>query len=176
MLKKPATASRRKLWRLYGANDTLGFVTHCLSLLRKGVDLSDFFAGAESVYFEVIEQGLLLLKEKHGGFVYLAINPVYGNNVYKVGLTRKAADERRSSLKTSGVLGSFVLAGEWPCLDVAATEALCHKALAQYHVSGEFFQKDYQTLMSEIGCVLEKERALERELVDLCSPMPHPSN
>jgi hypothetical protein len=157
-MQRPLSShSRRKLLRHFNALEDLAFVSHCLDLIHRGVDLSPFFRDSEFLYVDALEHGLDEYIRQQTGWIYLAANPVYPRNVYKLGMTRKAALTRMHTLETAGVLGSYVLAGSWPTCDVERTESRCHQLLADVRVDGEFFHLDYHSLASAIGQVLTEE-------------------
>lgn len=157
-MRKLTVSSSRKLLRLFQDDDAQGFVNHCLDLILRGFDLGTFFEGGEEAFCDIVERGLALHTQAHSGFLYLAANPVYGVNVYKIGLTRKAPDERRGTLRTSGVLGEFILAAHWPSQDVARSEARAKAYFSSIRLaSSEFFHADYRTLMSGLESVLAQE-------------------
>jgi len=160
-MRKLSRPSLRKLNKCWSSQDSLSFVRQCLQLLRKGYDLDQFFNGAEEVFSEIVEEGLKALRRSQAGFIYLATNPLYGNNVYKIGLTRLTPDARMVSLQTAGVLGSFVLVEQWPSSDVDLTENRCHRLFSKKRIKGEFFHESYKVLIAGISEVIaEEHRAL----------------
>ena len=149
--------SRRKLLAHFNALEDEKFVAHCLDLIYRGVDLNPFFRDSEFLYVDAVEHGLDEYTRHQTGLIYLAANPVYARNIYKLGKTRKSGMARMNSLETAGVLGSFVLAGSWPTRDVDRTETRCHQLLAHVRIDGEFFHLDYHALASAINRVLIEE-------------------
>jgi hypothetical protein len=150
-------ASRRKLTRHFNALEDGIFVDHCLELIHRNVDLGPFFQGSEFLFVDAVDNGLDEHMQTQSGLIYLAANPVYPRNVYKLGKTRKSGMERMHSLETAGVLGSYTLAGSWPTRDVDRTETRCHQLLAHFRIDGEFFHLDYHALASAISRVLTEE-------------------
>ena len=149
--------SRKKLLKHFNALEDASFVDHCLELIHRGVDLAPFFNNAEFLYEDVIDAGTAEHVQEQSGFIYLAANPVYQANIYKLGKTRKSALARMRSLATAGVLGEYVLVGSWPTRDIDRTEARCHQLLSEIRIDGEFFHSDYQSLVSAILRVLREE-------------------
>jgi hypothetical protein len=149
--------SRRKLLKYFNALDDARFVDHCLELIYRGVDIGALVSDSEIVFVEAIDNGLDEHIRNHTGLIYLAANPVYQSNIFKIGKTRKSGIERMDTLKTAGVLGSFVLAGSWPSRDLDRTEVRCHQALADCRIDGEFFHVDYHSAAAAITRVLGEE-------------------
>lgn len=149
--------AQRRLYRCFETGDAAGFVDACLDLLRHNRPLASFFSGAEEVFADMVDVGLQHHIAHQSGFIYLATNPVYGVNVYKIGKTRKAPNERMLTLETSGVLGQFILAGAWPSRDLDRSERRCHHVLSTCRLEGEFFRGDYRELIPVLEGVLQEE-------------------
>lgn len=158
---------RQKLQRLSDNDDKLGFVKYALNLLHRGYNFAAFTRGAEEVYCDLVNSGLELLKSKHGGIVYLAANPVHATGVYKIGLTHKKAEERMGTLKTSGVLGSYIVAASWEAWDIDQAEAHCHAKFADRKIEGEFFQGHYSLFIQEISTIIQNQSKLVLELQNI---------
>lgn len=144
------------------------FAVACLKLARAGYVLADFFEqeGLLDIYQETLDLAMVTHQERRAGYLYLAVNPIYSQGLYKLGATRKTPEERRRSLTTSGIPGQFTFVKSWPVPDAFAAEAHCARTLSQRRIQREFYEGTYPELTAAIDGVVD----LEWRLAQLLSP------
>lgn len=163
---------QKRLQSLYfAATDESGlfhFAVTCLKFARAGYLLADFFEqeGLLDVYQETLDLAMSAHHARRAGYLYLAVNPIYSQGLYKVGATRKTPEERRRSLTTSGIPGQFTFVKSWFVPDAFAAEAHCAKTLTQRRIQREFYEGTYPELTAAIDGVVD----LEWRLAQLLSP------
>ena len=87
------------------------------------------------------------------GVVYIMRSSAHGNDIYKVGLTRRTAHERAAEIGSStGVPLSFEVLASWEVPDCGAVEKDVHKQLKQYRLSKrrEFFQTSLSSIVAAV--------------------------
>ena len=93
------------------------------------------------------------------GTIYIVRSPSHRKDVYKVGLTRRAADIRAKELtaETSTILPFEVLA-TWEVGDCATVESLIHERLSGWRINPrrEFFHIALQELRRLVDMVVSK--------------------
>lgn len=80
-------------------------------------------------------------------------------DLYKIGLTRRAAEARSSELSSAtGVPTAFGVLAQWQVGDCATVESEVHKRLARFRVSKrrEFFRVSLQTIVATINAVVRE--------------------
>lgn len=94
---------------------------------------------------------------KNPGFLYVMRSPAHPKEVFKVGLTRRSADERAAELSsTSGQPDKLFVMQEWPTGDCVLAERMVHERLASRRLTGsrEFFRAEYREIFQIIDEVL----------------------
>ena len=158
--------------RLYAKENPLtplALATYCMSMLYLDAGISSVIVDAVPAIGEMLEQGLQELITVHKGSVYLAANPVYPAQIYKIGYTRLAPQARMRSLGSAGVLGHFVLLKGWSSKLPVLTERKIHQTLQPYRAQGELYQAPYALLHEVIEAQLERESLLIHELFKIAS-------
>jgi hypothetical protein len=93
------------------------------------------------------------------GVVYIVSSPAYGADVYKVGLTRRNADQRAKELSSAtGVALPFGVVANWEVGDCAAVEKAVHHALNWCRLSSrrEFFYTKLSTIVEVVQQAIAK--------------------
>ena len=87
------------------------------------------------------------------GVVYIVRSASHGNDIYKVGLTRRSAEERAHELGTStGVPLPFGVLANWEVANCSLIEKEAHLRLKQYRVNKnrEFFRASLSTIVAAV--------------------------
>jgi hypothetical protein len=165
------TPSQQKRLRLQYFSATsregqLRFAQTCLTLVRRGYRLLDFFEQERLAdeYQEMLDEAMAAYISSKSGHLYLAVNPIYTSGLYKVGATRKTPEDRMRSLTTAGIPGKFTLVKSWAVPDAFAAEAHCARTLAQRQIQREFYEGPYPELTAAIDGVVAEEWRLARTL------------
>jgi hypothetical protein len=93
------------------------------------------------------------LKGDDPGVVYIVRSAAHGNDIYKVGLTRRSAKKRAQELGTStGVPLAFGVLASWQVANCSLVEKEVHLRLKQYRVNKnrEFFCVSLSTIVAAI--------------------------
>jgi|TARA_Y100000294_G_C8508367_1_gene317672 hypothetical protein len=95
------------------------------------------------------------------GIIYIARNPTYKEDIYKVGKTERTnlSENRMVELSNhEGIIGKFMPEGYLLVNDVNEAEKICHNELKEYRYQNnrEFFKLDIKTLTDKIRRVLSK--------------------
>ena len=95
------------------------------------------------------------------GIIYIARNPEYKEDIYKVGKTERTNLRLNRMIELSnheGVLGQFKTIGYLLVNDVNNAEKICHQDLTKfrYQNNREFFEINLQSLLKEIRISLSK--------------------
>ena len=96
-------------------------------------------------------------KGKDPGFIYVMRSAQHPPNVFKVGLTRRNAEERAFELsRGSGVPDRFHVMQRWNTSNCSLAEKKIHERLAHYRLNPdrEFFEVSYEEIFSVIHSVL----------------------
>jgi hypothetical protein len=106
-------------------------------------------------------EGLRKHFDNCAGTVYVVTNPVHVN-LYKVGQTQRAVDDRITSLNSAGVVGYFIPVADVQVQDRFAVEAAVHRLLksrddAQFHK--EFFSCTWDVAIN----ALHEQTSIEAE-------------
>lgn len=115
-------------------------------------------------WFEANNNELIIKKKSkeysgaNAGYIYIIRNPVMGQNIFKIGLTRNKVDERINQLSKTSVPDKFYKAQEWNVCDCVAAEKKIHELLNKQRVDPrrEFFEVDY-TIAVEVITKVCKE-------------------
>ncbi len=87
------------------------------------------------------------------GIVYIMRTPAHGNDLYKVGITRRTTHDRAAELGSStGVPLPFEVLASWKVSDCGAIEKDVHKQLKQYRLSKrrEFFRTTLSSIVAAV--------------------------
>jgi hypothetical protein len=90
------------------------------------------------------------------GIVYVLRTSSNGDDIYKVGLTRRTAEERGRELNTTGVALPFGVLANWRVGNCRKAEAEVHKRLAAYRLNPrrEFFRADLRVIIQAVQDVI----------------------
>ena len=96
------------------------------------------------------------------GIIYIAQNPEYKEEIYKIGKTERTNLPENRMLELSnheGVLGEFRVVGYWLVDEVHETEKICHSVLKnfRYQQNREFFKADLYTIIERIRSMLSEK-------------------
>lgn len=94
---------------------------------------------------------------KDPGIVYIMRSSAHGNDIYKVGLTRRAAGERAVEIGSStGVPLPFEVLASWEVPDCGRVESEVHKHLKPFRLSKrrEFFRTSLSSIVATIEHVI----------------------
>jgi len=97
------------------------------------------------------------LKGKDPGIVYIMRSSAHGNDIYKVGLTRRSTRERAAEIGSStGVPLPFEVLASWDVADCGKVESEVHKHLKPFRVSKkrEFFRTSLSSIVATIERVI----------------------
>ena len=90
----------------------------------------------------------------------------HGNDIYKVGLTRRSTRERAAEIGSStGVPLPFEVLASWDVADCGKVESEVHKHLRQFRVNKK--REFYRTSLSSIVATIERVIANVRSEVDI---------
>ncbi len=103
-------------------------------------------------------------KSPHGpdpGIVYVARTPAHQTDVYKVGLTRRTAEERARELGSTSTPLPFGVMAKWEVGDCAAVEREAHRRLEPYRLNPrrEFFCISISEIVSTVEQVVDDLKA-----------------
>jgi len=92
------------------------------------------------------------------GYIYVMHNPAHGNDLFKVGLTRRNSDTRADELSGTGAPDKFLVAQEWEVTDCVSAEKWIHDILRDYRINPkrEFFKISFQDLMKLISAGIKQ--------------------
>lgn len=96
------------------------------------------------------------------GIVYVVRSESHGNDVFKVGLTRRSAEERARELsRATGVPLPFDVLVAWEVGDCAAIERAAHERLDEYRLNErrEFFRVGISHIIDEIEAAIRSTSA-----------------
>ena len=94
---------------------------------------------------------------KDPGIVYIMRSSAHGNDIYKVGLTKRAAGERAAEIGSStGVPLPFEVLASWQVPDCGRVESEVHKHLKPFRLSKrrEFFRTSLSSIVATIERVI----------------------
>lgn len=94
---------------------------------------------------------------KDPGIIYIMRSSAHGNDIYKVGLTRRAAGERAAEIGSStGVPLPFEVLASWEVPDCGRAESEVHKHLKPFRLSKrrEFFRTSLSNIVATIERVI----------------------
>jgi len=123
---------------------------------ERGCSGPDSWSVRNSTSFLVSAQPERLLGPDPGS-IYLVRSAAHGNDVYKIGLTRRTVDERATELsRATGVPLPFDVLASWTVPDCTDAERRIHQALAACRLSPgrEFFRESLPTIVLAIERVL----------------------
>ncbi|KAL6059207.1 Nuclear GTPase SLIP-GC [Balamuthia mandrillaris] len=91
------------------------------------------------------------------GYVYVASNPGYQHDYFKIGLTGRALNKRVQELRTTGVPQRFEIKRHWRTNHTKIFEHIMHKLFSSMRVTKdrEFFQTDLE-LIKKVGDQLQR--------------------
>ena len=109
------------------------------------------------------------LKGDDPGVVYIVRSAAHGNDIYKVGLTRRNAKERAQELGTStGVPLPFGVLASWEVVNCSLVEKEAHLRLKEYRVNKnrEFFRVSLSTIVAAIEqTISDTERSFSEQSI-----------
>ncbi len=100
------------------------------------------------------------------GFIYVMRCAGHGKDIFKIGLTKRNAEQRSYELTSStSAPDQFLVVEDWEVSDCELAEKLIHARLAQFRVNPkrEFFHARYSHISSVI-----------REVIEELGPLPSP--
>lgn len=103
-------------------------------------------------------------------YVYIMSNTSYGDDVFKIGWTRKHPLKRAIELHTSGIPTPFVVESMITTMEGSKLEKQIHNHLTQYRMNNnrEFFKISKDNLTKILTTELNLELTLIPELDDTC--------
>ncbi|WP_295201892.1 GIY-YIG nuclease family protein [uncultured Chryseobacterium sp.] len=115
-------------------------------------------------WFEAKESDLIIERNKNffndpdSGFIYIIRNPIHGENVFKIGLTRNTVNERINQLSKTSTPDKFYLAQQWNVRNCVVAEQRIHLLLNNYRIDPrrEFFKIDYNKAIETINKVIKE--------------------
>ncbi len=115
-------------------------------------------------WYEGKQDELVITKEKerykgvNAGFIYIMRNPSMGQNIFKIGLTKKDVENRAKQLSKTSVPDKFYKAQEWNVKDCVKAEKRIHDELVQYRVDPrrEFFDLEYSKATEVISRICDE--------------------
>jgi len=96
------------------------------------------------------------------GLVYVMRSESHVADLYKIGLTRRTAQERATELsRPTGVPTELAVLAQWRVGNCADVEAVVHQRLARFRVNKrrEFFRGNLQSIIAEINAVVVEKGA-----------------
>lgn len=86
-------------------------------------------------------------------YIYVAYNPAFHDNIYKIGRTDRTPHQRMDELYTTGVPQPFELLGWARVGDSRATEARIHQQLNKYRITPnrEFFNITHEQALQVLS-------------------------
>lgn len=139
-------------WKLIGANE-IGEDRDGNPIVGKTwVDRVESYSVKRPESF-VINNKLRIPIGNDPGIVYIMRTSAHGNDLYKVGLTRRTAHERAAELGSStSVPLPFEVLASWEVGDCGAIEKDVHKQLKQYRLSRrrEFFRTSLSSIVAAV--------------------------
>jgi hypothetical protein len=96
------------------------------------------------------------------GVIYLTRSPAHEVDLYKVGLTRRSADERNKELSSAtGVPLPFGVCASWEVGDCASVEKEVHRRLEWCRVNRrrEFFNASLSKIVETVESVIAEQTA-----------------
>lgn len=145
---------------LYLADNRVAHSALMLKHMRKGVTPSELvyehpFADE---WLDWAHEALGEYLLPRNGVVYVATNAASKVPLFKVGQTRLSASARVTSLRTAGVLGHYVLLGEWWVRDRHFVEAQALARLrARYEHDRELIAAPCDTVLEVVAAVVGEE-------------------
>lgn len=97
------------------------------------------------------------------GTIYIIRSPAHGNDVYKIGLTRRTTGERASELSSStGVPLPFEVLASWEVRDCSSVEKEVHEQLRPYRLNKrrEFFGISLSSIVAAVEQAINNADAL----------------
>jgi hypothetical protein len=91
------------------------------------------------------------------GFIYLLRNAAHDIDIFKIGLTTKAVEERAGQLSGTSSPDKFLIIHRWAVSDCVLAERLIHEKLDKYRINPkrEFFKLDLELAISEISPIIK---------------------
>lgn len=95
------------------------------------------------------------------GSIYVLRNSGQVRNLFKIGMTTLAPEERAKQLQTTGVVGEFLLVIDWSVSDCRTVERTVHERLSYCRVDArrEFFLAPLSEIVSTIESVISEMKA-----------------
>jgi len=139
-------------WKPIGANE-IGEDRHGNNIVGKTwVERTDIYAAKSPESF-AMKNSPKFPFGNDPGVIYIMRSPAHSNDLYKVGFTRRPANERATEIGSStGVPLPFEVLASWVVSDCAAIEKNVHNQLKGYRVSKrrEFFRTSLSTIIAAV--------------------------
>lgn len=161
------------LHKAFERGDLLGHTRLLLNTIRRGFpELSSAILG-HPLGDDWHDFALTCLRMHWGaaaGHLYVAANAMHPQ-LLKVGMTRLTPAARLAQMASAGVVGNFVLLGEWPVHDRHWLERQAHERMSHAPRHKEFFAIAWADAFETIEAVIKDDRALfERAGFPLVDP------
>ncbi len=140
-------------------SDKKGNPIHSRTWVEKRLTWLENDAGSDSIHItshnegDTINEGL----KEDSGRIYVMRSAAHANDIFKIGLTRRTAEERSRELSsTTGSPDKFLVAQEWKVKNCSQAEKIIHKRLNAYRLNPkrEFFNAPYSMIVKTIEDVI----------------------
>lgn len=113
-------------------------------------------------WYEFSEKELIIEKEEvsfegmNVGYIYILRNAQLGEDIFKIGLTRKEVEERAKELSRTSIPDKYNIVQKWLVKDCVLAEKTIHKILDKYRVDPrrEFFCIKYEKIVDVVNEVI----------------------
>lgn len=87
--------------------------------------------------------------DENAGYIYIMRQPAHEENIFKVGLTTRSAEQRKKELSNTSSPDKFFIINSYQTKDCIEAEKRIHEKLENYRLTSrrEFFRCDLKTIM-----------------------------
>lgn len=167
--------SSKYLERILSTGDEQKIAKYILNKIRNGQSINQIIHNEvlHDEYLDIIYNAIKSYFKYSSGFVYIAVNPVL-KDIHKIGQTRKTPEERAKTLRTAGVLGTYIIIKQYKVLDRFYCESAIKKQLKEMAIpnSRELFKIYWEELFKITDVVIDKEK----EILSSTLQIEHPND
>jgi hypothetical protein len=90
-----------------------------------------------------------VFESENAGYIYIMRQPIHEENIFKIGLTKRSAEQRSKELSNTSSADKFFIINSYHTKDCIEAEKQIHKQLIAYRLTSrrEFFRCDLKIIM-----------------------------
>ncbi len=97
-------------------------------------------------------------KDKNAGYIYVMRQPSHEENIFKVGLTQRSVEKRKSELSNTSSVDKFFVINSYYTRDCIRAEKNIHDKLKDYRLTSrrEFFRCDLKIILDTCQMIIDE--------------------